>query len=85
MLTYHERKMGWWREERAVIECVLPADGQLAVFNLAVAGAMFDAFYPRGPRGVWYFNSTRDREIAETNGERIYANPSVLSELGLLR
>lgn len=80
--TYTERKQGWWVETRSTIPCILPKDGLLAVFLLKDVEQLMDSKYPvavfNGQK-VWFFNSTRDREIAEQDGDRVYANPQVLT------
>lgn len=79
--TYFEKKKGFWVEEKATVPCILPADGQLAIFLLEDIQALMNQTYPlevRGDEIVWFFNETRDREIAETDGDRVYCNPQVL-------
>lgn len=82
--THFERKKGWWIEERATIPCILPKDGLLAVFRRSDIEEFMDKTYPHKKRSdsekVWYFNETRDREIAEIDGDRIACNPQVLLE-----
>lgn len=83
--TYYERKKGWWIEERATVHCVLPKDGLLAVFRREDIEELMDREYPHVTRPnnekVWYFNETRDREIAEIDPDnRIACNPQVLLE-----
>ena len=76
-----ERRRGWWIETRATVPCILPQDGTLTVFRLTDVESTLDANYPHHiepNRKVWYFNSSRDREIAESDGPRVYANPRVL-------
>lgn len=80
--TYRERKQGWWVETRSSIPCILPKDGLLAVFQLKDVQELLDTNYPYtivNKQRVWFFNSTRDREIAEQDGDRVYANPQVLT------
>ncbi len=80
--TKHEIRMGWWIETRASVRCALPKDGLLVVYNRATVEAIFDKHYPHRGTGftkVWYFNATRDREIADIDTEgRICANPQTL-------
>lgn len=80
--TSWERKHGWWIEERATVPCALPEDGLIVVFRREDVEAIIDAWYPHTRAGddkIWYFNETRDREIAEIDTEgRISANPHVL-------
>lgn len=84
--THFERKNGWWMEPNSRVPCALPKDGLLAVFRLADVEKVLDEHYPHrtfknGGGKVWYFNETRDREIAETDAEgRVCANPQVLWE-----
>ena len=81
--TYQEKKRGWWTETRATVPCILPADGQLAVFKLSDVEKLMDEKYPHkgtGENKKWYFNSTYDREIAEIMDGRVYATPNVLWE-----
>lgn len=78
-----EVKRGWWVEERSIKPCILPPDGQLAVFPLRDVEDLMDRKYPfkrvSGEKH-WYFNNTFDREIAEQCDGRVYANPQVLWE-----
>lgn len=81
MLSRLEQKSGWWVETRATILAELPADGQIVRFRLADVEAILDAHYPHrryGGAKVWYFNATRDREIAEQISDEVYANPNIL-------
>lgn len=76
-----ERRNGWWIEKRSTVPCILPKDGLLAVFLRKDVEALLDANYPHSTeptRKVWWFNDTKDREIAETDDGRVYANPQVL-------
>lgn len=87
--THYERKKGWWLETRSTIPCALPPDGLIVVFRREDAEELMDRLYPheviRGEK-VWFFNSTKDREIAEIDVEgRISANPNVLWEHFLRR
>jgi len=86
--THSEKQRGWWIEERSGVPCILPKDGQLAVFRIEDVKILMDEKYPYedidGERH-WYFNKTRDREIAETIGGRVYANPQVLWEHYLVK
>lgn len=82
-LSRLEEKKGWWFEPRSSVPCALPADGLVCVFNLEDVKAVLDEHYPtkkyRDGKIVWYFNETRDREIAECDdGKRVTANPQVL-------
>lgn len=87
--THIEKKRGFWVEERSSVPCILPADGQLAIFLAKDIEALMDATYPfeirNGLDKVWYFNTTKDREIAEADGDRIYCNPQVLLQHYLVR
>ncbi len=80
--TRYEKKKGWWIEERATVPCALPADGLIVVFRREDVEVLMDATYPHARRRggkVWWFNESRDREIAEIDCEnRISANPQVL-------
>ena len=76
-LSFIEKKHGWWVEEKATIPCKLPKDGALAVFNLTDCEEVLNGNYPKGD-GVWYFNDTKDREIAELRGNEVFCNPQVL-------
>lgn len=83
--TSTEKRRGFWVEKRSSVPCILPKDGQLAIFLRKDVEALMDEKYPHlrfADRKVWWFNSTKDREIAEAaQGEdRIYANPQVLWE-----
>lgn len=81
--TNFEKKKGWWVETRATVPCILPADGQVVAFKRADIEKLMNEKYPYAdtPCGrVWYFNKTRDREIAEIDGDRIVCNPQVLWE-----
>lgn len=80
---HFEKKRGWWLEERATVPCIIPKDGLLAVFRREDVETMMDNKYPHGNNGstkVWWFNDTKDREIAEVENGRVYANPQVLWE-----
>lgn len=88
--SYPETKRGWWIETRSSVPCILPADGLLAVFRTSDVETLMDEKYPHkrysDSRKVWWFNGTKDREIAEDIGDgRIYANPQVLLEHYLIR
>lgn len=79
--TYRQRKLGWWIEERATVHCILPKDGLVAVFRREDVETLMDKTYPHAYRGqekVWFFNDSYDREIAETEDDRVVANPQVL-------
>lgn len=79
--TRGEIAKGYWVEERSTIPCILPKDGLLAIFQRKDIEAFLDKTYPgieRYGERVWFFNSSRDREIAETQWKRVYANPQVL-------
>jgi hypothetical protein len=79
--TSREIAKGWVYEPRATVPCILPSDGLLAVFRLKDVEAVLNANYPkRGGAGNarWYFNDSYDREIADQDGDRVYANPQVL-------
>jgi len=82
--TRWEIKRGWWVEERATVPCALPKDGLVVVFRREDVEEFMDKTYPHDTyrdnyQKVWYFNETRDREIAEVDAEgRICCNPQVL-------
>lgn len=80
--TRSEIRNGWWIERRASVLCALPRDGLVVVYNREDVEAIFDSNYPHegeGNKKVWYFNETKDREIAEIDVEgRISANPQSL-------
>lgn len=78
--TSSEKKAGWWQETRATVPCILPRDGQLAVFQRKDVENIMDEKYPHSKQQnkIWWFNETKDREIAECDDDRIYANPQVL-------
>ena len=80
--TYFEKKKGWWIEERAIFPCILPKDGLVVVFKRSDIESIMDSNYPNRGQGFgkyWFFNETRDREIAEVDAEdRIVCNPRVL-------
>jgi len=81
ILSHMQRKNGWWFEERATVQCALPADGLVVVFNRVDVEATLDLHYPHARRNgekVWWFNTTKDREIAESDGDIITANPRIL-------
>lgn len=77
-----EVKHGWWIETRCPIPNALPKDGLLVVFRRADIEPLMDQHYPHGKVGgkkIWWFNSTKDREIAELDyDDRVYCNPQVL-------
>lgn len=81
-MTPVQRK--YWREALAetvdtkrTIDCLVDNDGLLFRFKLIDIEHILAA-YPTGKRGrntVWYFNKTRDREIAELDGDEVIVNP----------
>jgi hypothetical protein len=80
-MTSREIKRGFWYETRATVSCLLPPDGLLVIFDLEAVQKILDAAYPsriRNGEKVWFFNSVHDRECAEQDGDRVYANPQVL-------
>jgi hypothetical protein len=81
--TALERRRGWWIEENATVSCALPDSGLIVVFKREDVEHVLDANYPTGTgdfgQKVWYFNASRDREIAEIDTEnRVSANPQIL-------
>lgn len=88
--TTLERRKGWWIEERSTVPCILPPDGLLAVFRTQDVLQILNAYYPwfyndKWGNRHWYFNETKDREIAEQDAERVLANPCVLWDHFLLK
>ena len=75
-LSSYERKH-FYIETMSYVPCAVTNDGAIVMFDLCDVEAALNHHYPRGKR-VWYFNETRDREIAEIRGDRVYANPQVL-------
>ena len=80
--TSSEKRRGWWIEERSTIPCAVAKDGLIVAFRREDAEAIMDKYYPYVGQGFgkyWYFNKSRDREIAEVDAEdRIIANPRIL-------
>lgn len=80
--THFEKRRGWWVEERATVPCAVPADGGVVAFQREDIEKFMDETYPHagtGIRKVWYFNETRDREIADCDAnDRVICNPQVL-------
>lgn len=80
--TNYEKRKGWWIEERCMFPNALPKDGLIIVFRREDIEVLMDADYPHktfNGQKVWYFNETRDREIAELDeNNRICCNPQVL-------
>lgn len=66
----------WWEETRSTKRVAFTADGTLCAYNLDDIKPILDAHYPFDD-GKWYFNETRDREIANTAGDVVYCNPQV--------
>jgi hypothetical protein len=83
--TRSEIRKGWWLEQRYSVVCALPPDGLIVVFRRKDVEAIFDEIYPHRGSGfnkVWYFNASRDREIAEIDADgRVCANPQALLSL----
>lgn len=67
----------WWIEKQATVPCAVTNDGALVMFELADVEKVLNENYPHNGR-VWWFNETKDREIAERRGSRVVANPQVL-------
>lgn len=79
ILDYVERKTGWWIEVQSTVPCGVSKDGLIVKFYLKDVKEVMDKQYPFSSKWkVWYFNSTKDREIAEIVDEFVYANPQVL-------
>ena len=78
-LSYFEKKY-YTIETHNGVEYGIIRDGQVIMFNRADIEPILNKHYPQGFNGgkVWYFNNTKDREIAELRGSRVYANPQVL-------
>ena len=77
MLTYPEKKNGWWLETKATIECAVSKDGGVVKFRLVDVQETLNKHYPHDNK-VWWFNDSQDREIAERHGVFVIANPQVL-------
>lgn len=82
-LSFMEKKNGWWIETRSTVPCKVSKDGLVVIFNACDIELFMDCMYPEDTyrdnyTKVWYFNETRDREIAEKDGDYIVANPCVL-------
>lgn len=77
-LSAREQKKGWWIDSTKPISCAVMPDGLLVVYDRTEIEAYLDSKYPHeGEPKVWFFNKSRDREIAEVDGNRVYANPRV--------
>jgi len=79
MRTPQEIRQGFWMEPRSIVPCMVTKDGQLVIFELVYVKELMDHYYPYSrTERAWYFNETRDRQIAEIDWGRVYANPQVL-------
>lgn len=81
--TRRERLKGYWLEEKASVPCIVTADGLLVIFRFKDVVNHLKMVYPHTMRNgqiVWHFNGSKDREVAEQDGDRVYANPRVLWE-----
>ena len=81
-LSRAQIRQGFWVETRATVPCVVWPDGLLVAFRLADVESVL-AQYPKGigsesGEPVWFFNSSRDRVIAEQHGDEVVANPQLL-------
>ena len=76
-LDFIERKHGFRLETHNGVEYAVLPDGLLIIFNLQDIEAILNKHYPKGNK-VWFFNESKDREIAEKRGDRVYCNPQVL-------
>jgi len=64
-----------------VLDCAICNDGQLYLFTLADVATILAA-YPRDREG-WFFNTTRDRYIAEPfscDPTKVAVNPSFVTK-----
>lgn len=85
--TYAQKRAGWWMEKYSRVPCAFIDDGLLCAFRRVDIEALMDRTYPhirRGGMKIWYFNETKDREIADMDlavvpGEvqQIICNPQV--------
>ncbi len=78
-LSFTEKKY-YTLESHNNVEYAVIHDGQVIMFDAADIVPTLNKHYPQGwnSKKVWYFNETKDREIAELRDSRVYANPQVL-------
>lgn len=86
--TSTQKRAGWWIEPKSRVPTIFTKDGLLCAFRRSDVEALMDRKYPytfRNRQKIWYFNSTRDREIAEMDRssdphEHVICNPQVYWE-----
>ena len=76
VLSFIDKKY-WLIETKATVPCAVTKDGLVVMFNLQDVKFFLDNTYPHEGK-LWFFNESRDREIAEQMGSRVYANPQIL-------
>lgn len=76
-LDFTEKKHGFRLEQHNGVEYAVLPDGLIIIFDLQDIEAILNKHYPKGNK-VWFFNESKDREIAEKRGNRVYCNPQVL-------
>ena len=73
---------GLFTKDDQIIEGAVTKDGLLVKLNYEDAKPLLSK-YPTNDKGMWYFNDTKDREIAETEiCKLIIANPQLLWQNG---
>jgi len=69
------------REDRRIVECAIANDGLLYMFTGFTIIDILIKHYPFDKdASAWFFNRSRDRHIAETQGERILVNPQFVTK-----
>lgn len=64
-------------EDGKLLECAVSKDGLLFKFSYQDIQMQLRQYSTTGMNSnqVWYFNETRDRQIADTDGEYVNVNP----------
>lgn len=83
--TPSQKRAGWWMEPKSRVPCAFTEDGLLCAFRRSDIEALMDRKYPHeliGSQKVWFFNETKDREIADMERTKdphgqILCNPQV--------
>lgn len=90
--TTGQVRAGWWVEPKSRVPCIFTKDGLICAFRRSDVEALMDRKYPhtrRNNRKIWWFNETKDREIAELDlsdvalyqeNAHIFCNPQVYWE-----
>lgn len=86
--TNAQIRSGWWVEPKSRVPTIFTKDGLLCAFRRVDVEALMNRHYPfirRGSQKIWYFNKSKDREIAETSHDddlnpQVICNPQVYWE-----